>query len=581
MAAEKRVKKYISCYDSLMAEWDWERNDAENIFPDKIPDGSHKKVWWKCNKGHTWQASVANRARQGRGCPYCAGQLPIVGENDLLTVNPTLAKEWHPTKNGDLAPYDVTAGSHRKVWWLCEEGHEWQSIIKSRNKGVGCPYCSNKRVVPGKNDLFTINPELAKEWHPTKNGELTPQQFTFGSGKKVWWICKNGHEFYKSIDARRKNPNCPICSSRRRTSFPEQAIYYYVKQVFPDAINSYKDIFANNSRMELDIYIPSIKVGIEYDGKAFHSETANILRDAKKYTICKENGIILVRITDNLKYNPIIKYDHKIEIPDQSSKHLNYAISLLLYKLERLEVVVDVDKDRKDILSYLTATDKSLASEFPEIAEEWDYEKNGKLLPQMIHPGSNERVWWKCKDCGESWKTSVAERTKRDKTGCPRCSVFRGAKKHHETILRKKGSVVETHSWILDSWDYEKNNVSPYDVISGSGRKIWLKCDKCGYTWEATVNHITKRGINCPCCINKVVVPGVNDLATTHPQLLEDWDYENNILLPTQTVAGTSKKIFWKCHKCGHMWQASGATRVKGTGCIKCYRERRHMTKSK
>ncbi len=581
MAAEKRVKKYISCYDSLMAEWDWERNDAENIFPDKIPDGSHKKVWWKCNEGHTWQASVANRARQGRGCPYCAGQLPIVGENDLLTVNPTLAKEWHPTKNGDLAPYDVTAGSHRKVWWLCEEGHEWQSIIKSRNKGVGCPYCSNKRVVPGKNDLFTINPELAKEWHPTKNGELTPQQFTFGSGKKVWWICKNGHEFYKSIDARRKNPNCPICSSRRRTSFPEQAIYYYVKQVFPDAINSYKDIFANNSRMELDIYIPSIKVGIEYDGKAFHSETANILRDAKKYTICKENGIILVRITDNLKYNPIIKYDHKIEIPDQSSKHLNYAISLLLYKLERLEVVVDVDKDRKDILSYLTATDKSLASEFPEIAEEWDYEKNGKLLPQMIHPGSNERVWWKCKDCGESWKTSVAERTKRDKTGCPRCSVFRGAKKHHETILRKKGSVVETHSRILDSWDYEKNNVSPYDVISGSGRKIWLKCDKCGYTWEATVNHITKRGINCPCCINKVVVPGVNDLATTHPQLLEDWDYENNILLPTQTVAGTSKKIFWKCHKCGHMWQASGATRVKGTGCIKCYRERRHMTKSK
>ena len=517
MATEKRVKKYISCYDSLMAEWDWERNDAENIFPDKIPDGSHKKVWWKCNEGHTWQASVANRARQGRGCPYCAGQLPIVGENDLLTVNPTLAKEWHPTKNGDLAPYDVTAGSHRKVWWLCEEGHEWQSIIKSRNKGVGCPYCSNKRVVPGKNDLFTINPELAKEWHPTKNGELTPQQFTFGSGKKVWWICKNGHEFYKSIDARRKNPNCPICSSRRRTSFPEQAIYYYVKQVFPDAINSYKDIFANNSRMELDIYIPSIKVGIEYDGKAFHSETANILRDAKKYTICKENGIILVRITDNLKYNPIIKYDHKIEIPDQSSKHLNYAISLLLYKLERLEVVVDVDKDRKDILSYLTATDKSLASEFPEIAEEWDYEKNGKLLPQMIHPGSNERVWWKCKDCGESWKTSVAERTKRDKTGCPRCSVFRGAKKHHETILRKKGSVVETHSWILDSWDYEKNNVSPYDVISGSGRKIWLKCDKCGYTWEATVNHITKRGINCPCCINKVVVPGVNDLATTHP----------------------------------------------------------------
>ncbi|MCK4574860.1 zinc-ribbon domain-containing protein, partial [candidate division WOR-3 bacterium] len=105
--------------------------------------GTDKKVWWLCSAGHAWQASVGERSR-GKGCPYCCGRL-VCSDNCLETLNPSLAKEWHPTKNGSLTPKEVTPGSNKKVWWLCQNGHEWQARIQDRNRGKGCMLCYRKR----------------------------------------------------------------------------------------------------------------------------------------------------------------------------------------------------------------------------------------------------------------------------------------------------------------------------------------------------------------------------------------------------------------------------------------------------
>ena len=140
----------------------------------------------------------------------------IPGVNDLATVNPQLASEWHPTKNGDLLPSQVTAGSDKKVWWLCTKGHEWPAKVSQRHAGSGCPYCSGLKAFPGFNDLATINPELAAEWHPTKNGDLLPSQVTAGSGKKVWWLGKCGHEWRAEIVNRSRGKGCRICYGQRR-----------------------------------------------------------------------------------------------------------------------------------------------------------------------------------------------------------------------------------------------------------------------------------------------------------------------------------------------------------------------------
>ena len=178
-----------------------------------VKSKSNKKAWWRCEKGHEWEAIIANRTDKRRGCPYCSGRRAIKGETDLPTVNPKLAKEWHPTKNGNLKPYEVTAQSHKKVWWCCEKGHEWHAYIYSRIK-KGCPYCSGQRAIKGETDLVTINPILAKEWHPTKNGELKPDDFTSQSHKKVWWRCEKGHEWERSVHGRANNSGCPYCSGR-------------------------------------------------------------------------------------------------------------------------------------------------------------------------------------------------------------------------------------------------------------------------------------------------------------------------------------------------------------------------------
>ncbi|MGB6382183.1 MAG: zinc-ribbon domain-containing protein, partial [Syntrophobacteria bacterium] len=95
----------------------------------------------------------------------------------LFNTNPSLAKEWHPTKNAPLSPKDVTQGSGKEVWWVCGKGHEWEARIYDRNRGTSCPYCAGKTVCDD-NCLQAVNPSLAEEWHPTKNETLTPRDVT-------------------------------------------------------------------------------------------------------------------------------------------------------------------------------------------------------------------------------------------------------------------------------------------------------------------------------------------------------------------------------------------------------------------
>jgi hypothetical protein len=162
-----------------------------------------------CSKGHEWKTRLNDR-KKSRGCPFCAND-----ENCLKAKNPLLAKEWHPTKNGELTPSMIAAGSDRKVWWMCPQGHEWEARIASRNSGSNCPYCCNKKV-NDENCLKAKNPLLAKEWHPTKNGDLTPTKVTVGTLKKVWWQCSKGHEWLATVNSRNNGKGCPDCYSKRR-----------------------------------------------------------------------------------------------------------------------------------------------------------------------------------------------------------------------------------------------------------------------------------------------------------------------------------------------------------------------------
>ena len=209
--AEKKEKQYVSDNAQLMAEWNWERN--ADIVPSQLTLGSGKKVWWKCGKGHEWEAACYSRIA-GNHCPICSGRKVLVGYNDLSTLAPEIALQWHPSKNSDCTPKDVTLNSHRKVWWLGPCGHEWQASIADRNNARGCPYCSSKKVLKGYNDLQTVNPTLAMEWNYEKNNGLKPEDVIPNSGQKVWWKCIKGHEWQATIGSRNAGRGCPSCSGR-------------------------------------------------------------------------------------------------------------------------------------------------------------------------------------------------------------------------------------------------------------------------------------------------------------------------------------------------------------------------------
>jgi rubrerythrin len=200
----------------LAVEWHPTKNGR--LTASDVTSHSGKKVWWKCPVcGHEWEAEVYSRSN-GSGCPGCAGRAPT-SKNCLATINPELAVEWHPTKNGRLTASDVTPGSRQKVWWKCPVcGHEWDARVNGRSDGKGCPGCAG-RAPTSKNCLATINPELAVEWHPTKNGRLTASDVTSHSGKKVWWKCPVcGHEWDATVADRSRGRGCPGCAGVVPTS---------------------------------------------------------------------------------------------------------------------------------------------------------------------------------------------------------------------------------------------------------------------------------------------------------------------------------------------------------------------------
>jgi hypothetical protein len=201
MSKVSKTYNLLTEFPNIAAEWDYQLNDGR---PENYAPYSHTKVWWKsCADNHPpYDIEIANRTSLGQNCPYCVGKR-VCAATCLATTHPEIAKRWHPTKNGDATPYNVSHGSGAKFWWKsCDDGHPAYKMRATDiiHQAQGCPYCVGK-IVCEANCLATTYPQLAAEWHPTKNGKLTPFDITPGSNKKAWWI-KNGKEIHTSPNHR-------------------------------------------------------------------------------------------------------------------------------------------------------------------------------------------------------------------------------------------------------------------------------------------------------------------------------------------------------------------------------------------
>lgn len=404
----------------LINEWDWENNNDIGLYPDQITLGSGRKAWWKCRNGHRYQTSVSDKVDYNIKCPYCSGKKILIGFNDLQTTDPILASEWNYVKNNNLKPTMVSRQSNKKVWWIDQFEHEWEAVICNRTNGAGCPYCSGRLAITGINDLQTLRPDLMQEWNWDKNNKLGiyPNEVSVCSHKKAWWTCRFcGSSIFSSIKERTESNSCTYCVKEKRASMSEIKLYYYLKKYFPDAIHTYSDKY--NMLSEIDVYIPSIKCGFEFDGERYHQD---IERDRHKDNICDALHINLVRIREPgcPKYDSSCKF---IYLESISEEAISNAIMHILLELGVEHPAVNLKDDIAEINNLIITQrkDNSLQIKFPDIAAEWHPTKNGNLTPDKVACNSSKKAWWLCKICGNEWCGKISNRTSNGR-GCPECA---------------------------------------------------------------------------------------------------------------------------------------------------------------
>ena len=577
----KLPNHYISEFSHLMKEWNWDKN--KNCLPETIGVGSTKKVWWKCCVcGNEWQATPNSRSgRKKCGCPECGKKISLSHRistqiakcGSLASTHPFLLQEWDYEKN-NILPEEILTQTRLKVWWKCKDcGHEWQAVVQSRTRGgYGCPKCGKAKatIIREQNklrktgSLVQTHPNLIKEWDYELN-EITPDSISWHYSKKVHWICRKGHGFLSAPNRRaRLGIGCPTCAREGGTSFPEQAIYYYLNSVIPSEHRYlYKGI-------EIDVYIPSLKIGIEYDGKHYHNSTKSLEKEEKKNKSLKKNGIRLIRVKESNECN--FEGDIIYTISSKSYDHLKNVINVIFQKIGiKTNISIEPFRDRIAILEQYISNEKenSIVAKRPDIATQWDYEKNGRIKPEYIRVGTNHKFWWKCQN-GHSWEASVYSRANGNM--CPCCSG--------KVLVVGENDLRSQNPSLASEWNTERNgDLVPEMITIRNGKKVWWKCKDCGHEWKTSVAHRSE-GKGCPICgrkrsdksRSKCFLKKNGSFLDVKPELLNEWDFEKNEgVNPHNITANNGGKFWWKCCKCGHSWQAIVANRTsKGSGCPEC-----------
>lgn len=344
--------------------------------------------------------------------------------------------------------------------------------------------------------LTAMNPELVAEWSD-KNLPLTPDKITYGSNKIVWWKAACGHEWQTSVKARSKGENCPICSGARVIEGIND-----LATLKPELVQEWSE---KNEIKPTEVSIGSHKK-VMWKCRHGHEWEASIKSRTINGTGC-----------------PYCSHNKVLE------------------------------------------GFNDLASQMPEVAAEWS-EKNYPLLPTMVTPFANKKVWWRCSK-GHEWHTLISTRSGGSK--CPYCSGI--------ILLKGFNDFATRQPQLAQEWSDSNLPLTPDMVNEKSRKNVWWKCRECGNEWKSVV-YARIKGTVCPVCADRAVLLGYNDLAATDTHLLAEWDYERNKdITPTAVSRNSMKSVWWKC-SLGHSWKAKIYERtVEEKGCPVCEQEYRSV----
>jgi DNA-directed RNA polymerase subunit RPC12/RpoP len=487
--------------------------------PDKCTElgnlyvGSTRSLTWQCKAGHpTWTNRLRKRAIDGQGCPYCSGK-KICDSNSLRALYPDLAPQWDVERNVTegirLSPETVSPGSHDHVWWRCEFGHSWKAQVKQRTSlKTGCPKC--------RPNVSALELRIACEVGAALGVEVV-------HGSKVRGI-------------------------------------------------------------EADVLLPAFKVVIEIDGYPWHSPAWRkdaLQRDERKNRRLQEMGYTVLRLRE--RRLPALASCACVFFDDGESalttcKAVVSALGEIPQVSHAAAVPVAAFLKRRSLgaeakfLSLLAKLSRpkpgeSLAEQFPNLVNEWQAEKNLPLTPDMLKPGSDLKVSWRCTACGHEWPAVVSARTNLD-TGCPRCSG---------RVFTPGRTLADRFPKVAVEWDTIANAVGA-DEVTPFSNKVGVWHCSLGHSWTASVANRTRGGSGCPSCAHKRPSQEWN-LLVACPEVAALFDREANSPLEPHLVlpnAGKSKMLWWQCPN-GHRWQDSAYRQVRrGPRCLYCLGTARH-----
>nr|WP_158299763.1 zinc-ribbon domain-containing protein [Glycomyces paridis] len=502
---------------------------------------------------------------------------------NLALDNPALAAQWHPVKNGDLTPADIPACWNSKAWWACPEcAHEWEAYVSNRNKAAnprGCPQCASRsrfgfRKPPPGGSLAEVRPDVAAEWHPNRNGDLTPSDLLPGSSKRsLWWQCPRGHEWQTSPSMRTsQNTRCPKCIPQGTSRF-EIELFHELRAAGCLVVHDLRLPEGTRWR-QVDIAAPEWHLAIEFDGNLHHRTSQS--RDSEKTADLTALGWTVVRVRQGLE----ALTDRDLCIPITAT--VLEAAQLLLAHLAYLGYPVNADAYVRAgsrmgaaaaAAAYKERVQRSLASDHPELVCDWDTNTNG-TGPEAYGSGSQERVWWRCHSCGHQWKAAVAGRANGSGPGCATCKQ---AKRKQPKPPPPGQSLADKYPVIAAEVAADLNEGrTGADFMPASQWKIWWRCAR-GHAWIQKVADRTIKGAGCKEC-RKMDAPlryrpdEFEDSLAADPEIAAAWHpTRNEGRTPRDYKITSDYRVWWQCPDCGREWESSVRSRTKQRGgCRTC-----------
>ena len=370
----------------LAAEWDNIQNcnllapnhQAANIL--NIPISNNVPATWKryLDLGNgkctpvTWQQSVRDRINNSQSMTFVRldDELELISDSENLIPLDSLPQKDQLLDNEVFELESINSKETTLIFRKYEFDKYADPLISNDRNRINTVPC-----IKNVNDLFSTHPELAYEidYAECKKHGIDIDHIHKDMTDKIYWKSKYADtESWPASPVERISGKCAEQKHRYGTSFPEQAIYYYIKKYFPDAVNGdrkqleYAAIGPDEKekiyRKELDVYIPELRTAIEYDGQAWHTSKE---RDEEKNRMCEERNIRLVRIRE--KKCPKLRSTSNMRVmvfAENTSNELKRSIEFVLKEcgINRKSIDVDINRDRNEIKKQYI---KEIEQEYP------------------------------------------------------------------------------------------------------------------------------------------------------------------------------------------------------------------------